>query len=381
MAWSEEKPEPPWGAPPWRAAPQVASVPPPEACDVAVVGAGLSGLATARRLARQGRTVAVLEADRVGAGASGRTGGIVLEETVAGPLEGLGECIPALLRAVQEADIDCGLRLGGCRELTHEPGPAALWRDGEGWLGVAGLVPGGTLDPSALLAGLVRDALAAGASLHTSARVERIEPASPPVLHVGERRVRAQHVVLGLNAWLPRLLPEAVRLRTALTLALCTEPLADATLTAIGLADRLPFYTLDLPYLWGRPLDDGRVVFGGGLAFDSGDALERVDVGTGPPAAQLAHLETRVRELHPALAQVRIANRWGGPVALAPAGIPLLGRLRDVPEAIVTGGFSGHGVALAFRVAEILCAAIVDDRPLPPWGAPAPPKPHASAPV
>src|SRR5258707_499733 len=79
----------------------------------------------------------VLEASALGAGASGRTGGIVLEGTAAGPLDGVEHCLDALAGVVAEARIDCDLTLPGCWELVHRDAPGALrpfWRDGEAWM-------------------------------------------------------------------------------------------------------------------------------------------------------------------------------------------------------------------------------------------------------
>ena len=84
-----------WGRPPWHvdAVPPAAPLPP--RCDVAVVGGGFTGLSAAYHLARRGARVVLLEASALGAGASGRTGGIVLEGTAAGPLEGVEHCLDA----------------------------------------------------------------------------------------------------------------------------------------------------------------------------------------------------------------------------------------------------------------------------------------------
>src|SRR5437868_370627 len=100
-----------WGEPPWRVEVEIPRKPPPARCDVAVVGGGFTGLSAAYHLARRGCRVAVLEATRIGAGASGRTGGLALEGTAHGPLPGVEACLPALADLVAEADVACDLAL------------------------------------------------------------------------------------------------------------------------------------------------------------------------------------------------------------------------------------------------------------------------------
>jgi glycine/D-amino acid oxidase-like deaminating enzyme len=357
-----------WGAPVWRIEPTPAAGPLPAHVDVAVVGAGFTGLSTAWHLARRGARVAVLEASRIGAGASGRTGGLVLEGTAAGPLPGANACLETLREVVTEADIDCDLRLGGCWELVHARTPGArraLWPDGGTMLCIDGTEAGGTVDPGALVGGLARAAVSAGATLHEHTAVARVERDGVVLAH---RTLSADHVILAVNAYTPALGALPVRMTPALTLALATAPLDDAALAALGLDPRMPFYTTDLPYLWGRVTADGRLVVGAGLTFAANDVVTSVGLEDPETAASLARLEGRVRELHPTLAAVEITHRWGGPIAFLADRIPLLGRHPDLPHVIVTAAYSGHGVALGVQIGALIAAAIVDGRALPPWG-------------
>src|SRR5262245_66557046 len=90
--------------------------------DVAVAGAGFTGLATAHYVLQHcpDLHVAVFEAWQVGAGASGRTGGLVLEDTAIGPLPGVGDCIATLHELVRTQAIACDLRVRGCWELGRD---------------------------------------------------------------------------------------------------------------------------------------------------------------------------------------------------------------------------------------------------------------------
>jgi gamma-glutamylputrescine oxidase len=351
---------------------------------VVVIGAGFTGLASAYALAGRGLDVHLLEAARIGSGASGRCGGIALEDTAAGRLAEVSDCIPALERLVQRAGIDCGLHRAECWELSHVPPRSdaeVLWRDGALELYVANTVPAGTLDPLALLEGLATACLERGVTVHENTAVAALEPGPPlrVVLGAGGAIV-CDRAVVALNAYAPQLIPLGEHLRSAVTLALCTEALEEAALDAIGLGGRRAFYTVDLPYLWGAALADGRAIFGGGLVFAADGGLAAIDVARGEARARLEQLERRVRGLHPALAQVGIEARWGGPVAFTPERRPVLGVHPSSEDAIVAAGFAGHGVALSSRIAELIADAIVDGRPLPRWGWPAGGPPAASSP-
>jgi gamma-glutamylputrescine oxidase len=335
---------------------------------VAVVGGGFTGIATAYALSSQGVNVALFEAQRLGSGASGRTGGVVLEDSAAGALPDVGDCIPALERVLNKTGIECELELTGCWELAHASEGPSLWRDGDSELVIQETVPGGTLDPGKLLDGLARAALQGGATLHEYAPVTHLSGKAPIRLRIGDNEVRADHVVLGLNAYTPSLLPVGEDFHPALTLALCTKPLAPGTLEAIGLADRRPFYTVDMPFLWGRPLGKDRLIFGGGLAFDAAKQVRQIDLRASEVAQSLAHLEERVRVLHPALADVQVDKRWGGPVAFRSNRSPILCRHESLAGLILTGAYAGHGIALSLRLGELAAQAILEDRALPDWG-------------
>jgi glycine/D-amino acid oxidase-like deaminating enzyme len=139
-------------------------------------------------------------------------------------------------------------------------------------------------------------------------------------------------------------------------------------MAATGLDKNMPFYTVDLPYLWGRPLEDGRIVFGSGLAFHSTGDLGCIDIRAGDAAVALDKLEKRVRNLHPVLRRIRVETRWGGPIAFLVGRPPLLGSHPAAAQLIVAGGYTGHGVALSLRVGELAARAVAKQNALPAWG-------------
>ena len=386
----------PWGAPPWtvdfRPAPRAL----PDHVDFAVIGGGFTGLSAAawlRQLA-PGRSVLVLESASLGEGASGRTGGMALAETAAGKLPGLGDVLAGYKNILRALRIDSRLTHPGAWELgrsgaaKHSP---ICWSD-SGELRVVRRVPGGTVDPGKVLAGLARAAENTGAQIVERAEVRALDFSNPLRLRVRrdlreriyEKEIRAEEVLLATNA----LSLEISGLRAAtvpkLTFALATAPLSAAQLKAVGLSSRRPFYTIDFPYLWGRLLESNGVIFGAGLVpayvgapsrFPLGDRsiknaahdLRRYDVRRGQAADRLCSLESRVRHLHPALENLRITHRWGGPILLTEKMRPIFRCHPRSKHVIVLAGYNGHGVALSVYLGQWAAHALLARRPLPDW--------------
>jgi gamma-glutamylputrescine oxidase len=353
-----------WGATPWT----LDEIPRPagraKAAQVVIIGAGFTGASTAYHLAKRGIAASIFEATRVGEGASGRTGGLVLEGTAAGPMED---------NLVKAERIDCGLHLPGCWEIEHgeSRGKRDLpWRDNGQPVHIADTVSGGVVEPAHLLTGILRAAIRLGATIEENAAVHRIVTNPQPGVEFANHTVHAEYVVVAANAWLASLLPvQGVSIHSSLTFACATQRLDAATLDAIGLATGVPFYTSDLPYLWGRTTEDGRAIFGSGLVFGSPQELEASDVSSGSSAAALTQLRNRVRTLHPKLRDIGFSASWGGPIAFTEDAVPLLGRLPGSPNILVAGAYAGHGVALSVRAGQLISRAIVEGAELPRWGA------------
>ena len=133
------------------------------------------------------------------------------------------------------------------------------------------------------------------------------------------------------------------------TLALATAPLTDGQLDDAGLSAQRPFYTVDMPYLWGRPLHRNQVIFGSGLVhLNHWSELRDLNISNGEAAGLMRLLEGRVRALHPAIENIEFTNRWGGPILITKDWTPILSVIRRVNTIIVLGGYSGHGVACRF---------------------------------
>ena len=119
-----KSPSPPWGSPPWVIDFSPPPQPLPRDVDIAIVGAGFTGLAAAAwlRLLDPRKSVVVLEAGSIGEGASGRTGGMALAETAAGDLPGLGNVLEGVQDIFEKLDVECGLALPGAWEIGRSGG-------------------------------------------------------------------------------------------------------------------------------------------------------------------------------------------------------------------------------------------------------------------
>jgi glycine/D-amino acid oxidase-like deaminating enzyme len=377
-----------WGVPPWpiHFKPKNPGRELPRIADYVVIGGGFTGLAAAawlRRLSPQ-QSVVLLEAGHVGAGASGRTGGMALAETAAGDQPGLGDVLAGLRHTLETFKIKCDLDLRGAWEISRKSDDSSIaprspisWQD-SGTLRVTNEVPGGTLDPGKLVNGLAHAADRAGAQILENHRVLGVQWRTAPEIEVaaGARRtgkIAAGKIIFATNALSLASSGLKKGMHPRLTLAVLTAPVSEKLLEAIGLGERKPFYTVDFPYLWGRVRKDRSIVWGAGLVHspDSND-LDAVDITDAEPSRIFAQLEQRVRHLHPALAAVKFTHRWGGPILFRDSWKPVFDwhpQSGTDKNAIVAGAYAGHGVALSSYLgkwaAEILTGSA---RSLPKWG-------------
>jgi gamma-glutamylputrescine oxidase len=407
------KRKPNWGETPWKITFRSKRTSLPEHVDFAVVGGGFAGLSAAAWLAclAPKKTVLLLEAARVGNGASGRTGGMALAQTAAGDLPGLGDVLRGYRKILRGLCVDAELQLPGVWEIArHEKSMEGKkvqplknspidWED-SGRVRAVGTFPGGTVNPGKIVSGLARAATKAGAQILEELEVVRMEFSDPVQLHVErklkrgveEKIVTANKVLLATNAASRELAGKIYASKGSseprLTFAVATAPLTKKQIAALGMESGRPFYSVDFPYLWGRMLKNGGMIFGSGLLPAFGKflredtvrarsaqagvmklwgGLERFDIRRGEPAARLRSLEKRVRLLHPALKNVRIAHRWGGPILTTKDFMPTFRAHPESKNVVVLGGFSGHGVALSVYLGRRAAEHFLGKRWLPRW--------------
>ncbi|MDG4649126.1 FAD-binding oxidoreductase [Roseibacterium sp. SDUM158017] len=377
-------------APSWYAA----SLPPPPRrapldgdarADVAVLGAGFTGLWAALTLARAGRRVVVLDAHRAGFGASGRNGGQIhsgfnkpqswlagkLGPDRARALWDLSEAAKDQLRDfcaahAPEAAFRPGIAHGeySAGDLHHLSAEAEFLEREYGYrtsilegddfralvkspLYVGGGVDpgGGHFHPLAYAFALAREAEAAGAVIHETTEVTAIRPGAPVRLETAAGTVTADHAIIAGNGYLPGLLkPVAARVMPINSFIAATEPLPDRWTEV--LAEDIAVADSRFVVNYYRFSEDRRFLFGGRESYSIGFPS---DIST----ALIARMET----LFPQLKGTPVTHVWGGSLAVTTTRLPHVAR---VGHGILSGaGFSGQGVALSGMAGRVMAEAVL----------------------
>lgn len=365
----------------------------PRTVEVAVIGGGLFGTATAYWLARAGRQVALLDRTGVAYGASGRNGGFVvagMHESYPAAIARLGHGTAravlsltydnqAVLREVlAEEGIDCdyrepgslGLALGETQLAEEHSTAAQLQADGfpvrlldraevqeliQTPLGpeISGgkLLPGQALVHSTkFIQGLARAAQQHGAHIY-QARAIRLAQGGANVLVETERgTIQAGAVMVALNAWTSELLPQMRGIIVPVRgQALAYAPVAPIFSTAA-------FATLtETEEYWQQTLD-GSIVLGGCRALAP---ARDVNVWEQTPTSEIQHaLEQVFPRLFPQLSGLRVTRRWAGLMAFTPDRIPVIDRVPELTNTWFIGGLSGHGMPFGMLVSKMLAEMV-----------------------
>lgn len=369
----------------------------PEKVNVAILGGGYTGLSAARTLANQGASVAVLEAQTIGWGASSRNGGMVLT----GLKLGMGtvqkrygrelskrlfqyslDSIDTVEQIVKNESIDCGFARYGhlltankpkhfealksevefmekefnhkvfviSRDSQHEEIGSDLYHGA-----LVDEVSGG-LNPAQYVAGLACAAEKAGAALHARARVHRLERRGSRFLVETERgSLTADSVLVATSGYTGNVTKKLQKKIIPIgSFIIATERLPDKLAYQLSPKNRMIFdYKHYLNYfrLW-----DNRMIFGGRAAFFPETA------GTIKRSAEI--LQKEMIHVYPQLRNARVEYVWGGTLDFA---FDMMTHVGEVDGIYYSLGYAGHGVAMATHlgktVAEEMLKGNIKDHP------------------
>jgi glycine/D-amino acid oxidase-like deaminating enzyme len=354
----------------------------PETVDVAVLGAGFTGLSAARTLAQGGAKVAVLEAESIGWGASSRNGGMVLtgmklgvnklismygrektQEMYAASIKSI-DCVEQIVR---EEQIDCDFSRCGhlevackqkhfddyarqveviAREFNHQLRvvPRSELRPEIG----SDIYFGGMVDetsagvnPARYVAGLGRAAQRAGACVCEGTRVEKIERSSQNgrpgwELSTSRGKLRAADVMIATSGYTSKTTPVLQKKIIPIgSYIIVTEGLPESLAKELSPRNRMIYDSKNYLYYY-RLTPDRRMLFGGRAAFfpETGDSIRR--------SAEILRLG--MIDVYPQLRDTKVEYVWGGTLDFAFDIMPHAGQIDGMYYAI---GYAGHGVAMA----------------------------------
>ncbi|MGY1921612.1 NAD(P)/FAD-dependent oxidoreductase [Pseudomonas tolaasii] len=356
--------------------------------DVCVIGGGFTGVNTAIELARRGLSVILLEARRIGWGASGRNGGQLIRgigHDVSGFAKYVGEegvryleragieSVALVGERIREHGIDCDLRWGFC-ELANTPAQFAAFKGEQEHLAALGYAheirlvgpqdmrqvvgstayAGGLVDmgsghlhPLNLVLGEAQVAESLGVQIFEQTEVLELIHGETVKVRCAGGTVRAASLVLACNAHLEELEPRlSGKVLPAGSYIIATEPLPEAVASQLipqnlALCDQkvgLDYYRLSA---------DRRLLFGGACHYSGRDP---VDIA--------AYMQPKMLKVFPQLADTAIEFQWGGKIGITANRFPQVGRLRQYPNVFYAQGYSGHGLNVTHWCAKLLAEGI-----------------------
>ena len=354
--------------------------------DVCVVGGGIAGCSAALDLATRGYQVVLLEARRIGWGASGRSGGqaivgfgasqqAIVAQAGLEPARRMWdvsvEALALLRQRVADHAIDCDLHWGHLHVATKERQRRELeelqqelegrYRYGDTRLldraGIESLLEthrycaglfdprSGHLHPLNYTLGLAHAAERSGATIHESTVVTSIEPGEKVRVATPRGAVIARHVVLARGGYLDGIRTAADwRVMPVGTYVVATEPLGEERIRALM---RENFAVADVNFVldYFRRSADHRLLFGGRVSYSG---INESDSGRATRA--------RMIKVFPQLAGARLDYVWGGYVDITMNRAPDFGHV--APNVLYLQGFSGHGIAMAGMAGRLAAEAV-----------------------
>ncbi len=356
-------------------------------CDVAIIGGGFTGLSAALHLAEAGLDVLVLEAHRVGFGASGRNGGQVhpgqrLEQDDLEEM--LGAERARLLWDLAEESVALTLDLAAkhapdahyvpglihadhrARFVKHSHAYAEKLRSEYGYDKIRPLdrdelrhlvgsdayhggvedMGGGHLHPLNYALGLARAAQAAGARICENSRVTWVGEREPVRLGTENATIKARYMLWAANGYLGHMNRRiAENVMPINNFILATEPL-DEELAQSVIRNNHAVADSKFVINYFRLSEDRRMLFGGGESY-----------GYRFPADIAAKARKPMLEIFPQLAKARIDYAWGGTLGITMTRMPYFTRIAG--NILTASGYSGHGVALATLGGKLAAEAMI----------------------
>ncbi len=373
--------------------------------DVAVIGAGYTGLAAARQLARSGASVVVLERERIGWGASSRNGGQVLTGLKLEPaalVQRFGESrarelfevslasLAALEALIRDERIECEYERAGHIQAAYKPAHFDAFRDEQALLERVfnhrvALVPradqetelgtrryhgllvderSGALNPAKYVHGLARAAAQAGACIQEGVGVLQVSRAAGGwTLRTTGTELRAKDLFVATNGYTGPATPALRRRFIAIgSYIIATGPLPSPTWERLIPGRRMVFDSKNFLYYF-RLTADRRLLFGGRAEFS------QPTPGSTHRAAEI--LRRGMETIFPELTGTPVDYAWSGNVAFTRDQMPRAGILDG---AFYAGGYSGHGIAMASYLGALMARRIAGetfdhpllDTPFPP---------------
>lgn len=352
--------------------------------DVCVIGAGFTGISTALHLAERGYDVHVVEANRVGWGASGRNGGQIIsgiagETRIAKALGQDGERIlfelgwaghDIIREWVKTYGIDCDLKWGyldvaikpshiraqvddyeALEKYNFQHEYKLLSREEtvsligtEAYIGALLNMGNGHLHPLNLCIGEAGAAVSRGASVYEQSPVLRIEHGTRPRVITEKGSVAADFVVIAGNAY--HFLESGLRGRLfpVNSFIIATEPLSEEQVNTINPKDLAvcdPNFVLE----YFRLSAEKRLLFGGRINYFGSDT-----------AVIRKKLIPKMLRIYPQLAGTKVDYAWGGTIGVTVNRVPQLGRIS--PNVLYSQGYSGHGVNVTHLAGQIVADAV-----------------------
>ncbi|HEY3615239.1 MAG TPA: FAD-binding oxidoreductase [Candidatus Sulfotelmatobacter sp.] len=374
----------------------------PEEVDVAVIGAGFTGLSAARMLAKRGAKVAVLESETIGWGASSRNGGMVLtgmklgvnklismygrertQQMYAASLASM-DCVEQIVReeAIDCDFIRCGhlevackqkhfddyarqaeviarefnhtLRVVQRHELNSEIGSTIYYG------GMVDVVSAGA-NPARYVAGLARAAMKAGSQVFERTRVESIGRDSRQgtagwKVSTSRGSLWAHDIFVGTSGYTSKATPALQKKLIPIgSFIITTEVLPEALARELSPRNRMIYDSKNYLYYY-RLTPDHRMLFGGRAAFfpETGQTVRK--------SAEI--LRRGMIEVYPQLSDAKIDYVWGGTLDFAFDIMPHAGKLDGMYYAV---GYAGHGVAMATYQGQKIAELMAGDKPENPF--------------